>query len=201
MSRLLKRIALTAIAGMALSVSSAIAAPSASSAWVVLDHGRQGDYLWSVKARRSGGPAEAGAQRNGREPCLLVGTKWMRSRFSYGRSRYRQCADSPGTLAATESPLVASGVVPSTGSESARLTAVGMIFSSKVRRVRITYAGGNSTTLPTNRLSPDQSRDSELSGLRYAAFSVRGPWCPELMTSISGSGRTLWEGAPEKSPC
>jgi hypothetical protein len=200
MSRLLKRIALTAIAGMALSVSSAIAAPAASSAWVVLDHGRHGDYLWSVKARRSGGPAEAGAQSVRREPCLLVGTKWMRSRFSYGRSRYRQCADAPGTPVATEAPLVASGVVPSSGPQ-ARLTAVGMIFSSKVRRVRITYAGGSSTTIPASRFSPDQSRDGELSGLRYAAFSVQGPWCPELMASISASGRTLWEGAPEQRSC
>ena len=200
MSRLLKRIALTAIVGMALSVSSAIAAPAASSAWGVLDHGRQGDSLWSVKARRSGGPAEAGSQRDSREPCLLVGTKWMRSRFSYGRSRYRQCADTPGTLAATEPPLVASGVVPSSGPQP-RLTAVGMIFSSKVRRVRITYADGSSATIPANEFSPDQSHEAELSGLRYAAFSVRGPWCPELMASISGSGRTLWEGAPEKRPC
>lgn len=200
MSRLLKRIALTAIVAMALSVSSAIAAPAASSAWVVLDHGRQGDYLWSVKARRSGGPAEAGAQRDGREPCLLVGTKWMRSRFSYGRSRYRQCADAPGTLAASEAPLVASGVVPSSGPQT-RLTAVGMIFSSKVRRVQITYMGGNSTTIAANRFSADQSHDSELGGLRYAAFSVRGPWCPERMASISASGRTLWEGVPEQRPC
>ncbi|HEY7255682.1 MAG TPA: hypothetical protein VH476_03275 [Solirubrobacterales bacterium] len=200
MNRLLKRIVLTAIAAMALSVSSAIAAPAASSAWVVLDHGRQGDYLWSVKARRSGGPAEAGSQSDSRQPCLLVGTKWMRSRFSYGRSRYRQCADASTSLSASEAPLVASGVVPSSGPRP-RLTAVGMIFSSKVRRIRITYAGGDSTTIPASDFSPDQSHDGELNGLRYAAFSVRGPWCPELMASISRSGRTLWEGAPEKHPC
>jgi hypothetical protein len=183
MSRVLERIALTAIVGMALSVSSAIAAPTASSAWVVLDHGRQGDYLWSVKARRSGGPAEAGSQSDVREPCLLVGTKWMRSRFSYGRSRYRQCADTPGSLAATEAPLVASGVVPSRGPQP-KLTAVGM-----------------TAMIPANDFSADQSHVGELSGLRYAAFSVRGPWCPEGMATISASGRTLWEGAPEKRPC
>jgi hypothetical protein len=200
MKRLLKRIALTAIAAMALSVSSAIASPAASSAWVVLDHGRQGDYLWSVKARRSGGPAEAGSQSDPREPCLLVGTKWMRSRFSYGRSRYRQCADASTGPAAAEAPLVASGVVPSSGPQP-KLTAVGMIFSSRVRRIRITYAGGESSTIPASEFSPDQSHDGELSGLRYAAFSVRGPWCPDRMASISGSGRTLWEGAPEKRPC
>jgi hypothetical protein len=200
MSRLVKRIALTAILGMALSVSSAIAAPASSSAWVVLDHGRQGDYLWSVKARRSGGPAEAGSQSDGRAPCLLVGTKWMRSRFSYGRSRYRQCADAPGRLAATEAPLVASGVVPSSGPQP-KLTAVGMIFSAKVRRIRITYSDGTSKTIPANEFSAEESHDGELGGLRYAAFSVRGPWCPESMASISGSGRVLWEGAPEKRPC
>jgi hypothetical protein len=200
MSRVLERIALTAIVGMALSVSSAIAAPTASSAWVVLDHGRQGDYLWSVKARRSGGPAEAGSQSDVREPCLLVGTKWMRSRFSYGRSRYRQCADTPGSLAATEAPLVASGVVPSRGPQP-KLTAVGMIFSSKVHRVRISYVDGTTAMIPANDFSADQSHVGELSGLRYAAFSVRGPWCPEGMATISASGRTLWEGAPEKRPC
>ncbi len=200
MNRLLKRIVLTAMVGMALSVSSAIASPAASSAWVVLDHGRQGDYLWSVKARRSGGPAEAGSQSDAREPCLLVGTKWMRSRFSYGRSRYRQCADTSGSVAATEAPLVASGVVPSSGPRP-KLTAVGMIFSAKVHRIRISYADGTTSTIPATDFSAEESHDGELSGLRYAAFSVRGPWCPERMASISGSGRTLWEGAPEKRPC
>jgi hypothetical protein len=200
MSGLLKKIALTATVGLALSVSSAIAAPAASSAWVVLDSGRQGDYLWSVKARRSGGPAEAGSQSDTREPCLLVGTKWERSRFSFGRSRYRQCAQAPGTLAATEAPLVASGVVPSNG-QRPKLTAVGMIFSAKVRRVRITYLDGTTATVPASDFSPDQSRIGGLDGLRYAAFSVQGRWCPVTMASVSGSGRTLWEGAPEKRPC
>jgi hypothetical protein len=200
MSRLLRRIVVVAMVGMALSVSSAIASPTASSAWVVLGHGRHGNYLWSVEARRSGGPAEAGSQADERKPCLLVGTKWMRSRFSYGRSQYRQCADAPGTIAATGAPLVASGVVPSKGSQP-RLTAVGMIFSPKVERIRITYADGTTSTVKATDFSADQSRHGELGGLRYAAFSVRGSWCPERMASISGSGRILWEGAPEKRPC
>jgi hypothetical protein len=200
MSRLLRRIALTAIAAMALSVSSAIAAPAASSAWVVLDHGRQGDYLWSVKARRSGGPAQAGAQRDGREPCLLVGTKWMRSRFSYGRSRYRQCADAETGLAATEAPLIASGMVPGSG-PNPRLTAVGMIFASRVRRVRITYADGTKATIGADTFTVGQSNESGLAGLRYAAFSVAGSWCPVRLVSLSGSGRPLWEGEVDKPPC
>jgi hypothetical protein len=200
MSARLKKIALTATIGLALSVSSAIAAPAASSAWVVLDSGRQGDYLWTVKASRSGGPAEAGSQSDAREPCLLVGTKWERGRFSFGRSRYQQCAQAPRTLAATEAPLIASGVVPSSGPRP-KLTAVGMIFSAKVRRVRITYLDGTTATFPANEFSPDQSRVGGLEGLRYAAFAIQGRWCPETMASISGSGRTLWEGAPERSPC
>ena len=76
-----------------------------------------------------------------------------------------------------------------------------MIFSSKVHQVQVSYADGTTATIPANELSADQSRDGELSGLRYAAFSVRGPWCPERMASISATGRTLWEGAPEKRPC
>ncbi|HEX3243290.1 MAG TPA: hypothetical protein VHQ97_09435 [Solirubrobacterales bacterium] len=185
---------------MALSVSSAIAAPAASSAWVVLDHGRQGDYLWSVKARRSGGPAQAGAQRDGREPCLLVGTKWMRSRFSYGRSRYRQCADAETGLAATEAPLIASGMVPGSGPNPS-LTAVGMIFASRVRRVRITYADGTKATIGADTFTVGQSNESGLAGLRYAAFSVAGSWCPVRLVSLSGSGRPLWEGEVDKPPC
>ena len=111
MDGFLKKIALTAIAGLALTACTAIAAPAASSAWIVLDSGRQGDYLWSVKASRSGGPDAAGSQSDAHKPCLLVGTKWLRGRFSYGGSRYRQCADTAGSLAANEAPLVASGVV------------------------------------------------------------------------------------------
>ena len=200
MDGFLKRIALTAIAGLALTACTAIAAPAASSAWVVLDSGRQGDYLWSVKASRSGGPDAAGSQSDAHKPCLLVGTKWLRGRFSYGGSRYRQCADTAGSLAANEAPLVASGVVPSSGPRP-RLTAVGMIFSAKVRRVQITYSDGTAATIAANDLSPVQSRHGGLDGMRYAAFSVRGPWCPERLVSFSGSGRVLWEGAPEKSPC
>ena len=200
MNRALKKIALTAVAVLAMSACAAIAAPGASSAWVVLDSGRQGDYLWSVKASRSGGPDAAGSQSDAHKPCLLVGTKWLRGRFSYGGSRYQQCADTPGTIAATEAPLVASGVVPSSGPQ-AQLTAVGMIFSSKVRRVQITDSDGTTATIVANELSTDQSRGGGLAGLRYAAFSVRGPWCPERLVSLSGSGRTLWEGAPEKRPC
>ena len=200
MGGLVKKIALTAIAVSALSACTAIAAPAASSAWVVLDSGRQGDYLWSVKAIRSGGPDAAGSQSDARKPCLLVGTKWLRGRFSYGGSRYRQCADTAGALAATEAPLVASGVVPSSGPQP-QLTAVGMIFSSKVRRVQITDSDGTTATIAANQLSADQSAGGGLAGLRYAAFSVRGRWCPERLVSLSGSGRTLWEGAPEKSPC
>jgi hypothetical protein len=200
MDRIAKRIALTAIVGMALTISSAAAAPAASSAWVVLDSGRQGDYLWSVKATRSGGAAEAGSQSDARHPCLLVGTKWLRGPYSYGRSRYRQCADAPGRLAATEQPLIASGVVPSSGPQP-KLTAVGMIFASKVGRVRITYADGTQATIPAHEFSPDQSRIGGLAGLRYAAFSVRGPWCPEQLVSQSRSGRTLWEGMVESKPC
>jgi hypothetical protein len=198
--RILKKIGLTATIAMAFSISSAMAAPSASNAWVTLDSGRQGDYIWSVKARRSAGTAEAGSQSNSRPPCLLVGTKWLRGPFSYGRSRYQQCADAPTRLAVTEAPLIASGVVPG-GGPNPRLTAIGMIFASKVRKLRITDFDGTTTTIPAKQFTADQSREGGLAGLRYAAFSVRGPWCPERLVSQSRSGRTLWEGTPEKQPC
>src|SRR5262245_32649447 len=142
MKRLFKRIALTATVVMAFSISSAMAAPPSSSAWVVLDSGRQGDYLWSVKARRSDDSARAGSRSDAEQPCLLVGTKCVRGPFSYGRSRYQQCSDEPGRLAATDAPLIASGVVSGSGSRP-KLTVVGMIFAAKVRRVRITNLDGS----------------------------------------------------------
>jgi hypothetical protein len=200
MSRLARRIAINATIVMALSISSAMAAPSASSAWVTLDSGKQGDYLWSVKARRFDGAAEAGARGGTRAPCLLVGTKWQRGPFSYGRSRYRQCADAQTGLAPTEAPLIASGAVPGHGLNP-RLTAIGMIFASKVRRVRITYSDGTTATIAAERFTAGQSREGGLSGLRYTAFSVAGSWCPVQLVSLSGSGRALWEGEVDKPPC
>ncbi len=76
-----------------------------------------------------------------------------------------------------------------------------MIFSSKVRRVQITYSDGTTATIPAHEFSADQSRSGGLAGFRYAAFSVHGPWCPERLVSQSGSGRTLWDGTVEKPLC
>jgi hypothetical protein len=197
---LARRIVISAIVLMALTIASAAAAAPQSSAWVVLDSGRQGEYLWSVKARRSSGASGAGALSGARPPCLMIGTMWQRSPFSFGRTRYRQCADAPGRLAATEPPLVASGIVLVDATQP-KMTAVGMIFAPQVRRLRVTFADGTTETIPADRPTPDQSRRGGLAGLRYAAFSVRGAWCPERLVSQSASGRTLWDGGIETQAC
>jgi hypothetical protein len=91
-------------------------------------------------------------------------------------------------------------MVPGSG-PNPRLTAVGMIFASRVRRVRITYADGTKATIGADTFTVGQSNESGLAGLRYAAFSVAGSWCPVRLVSLSGSGRPLWEGEVDKPPC
>ena len=139
MNRPLKKIALTAMAVLAMSASrSRSPLPAASSAWVVLDHGRQGDYLWSVKASRSGGPARRGPRATPR--AMPAGRDEMDARDASATAEPLPAVRRhPRNIAATEAPLVASGVVPEQRAEDAADRG-GMIFSSKVRRVQITYS-------------------------------------------------------------
>src|ERR1700710_2454231 len=120
----------------ALIASTADAGAAKPSPWVGLGNGKSGDYLWAVKAKRPDGPAGAGPAGAGR-PCLVVGTTWQVSPFSYHRSKNKQCVDASGSLDPRQAPLVASGAQPTNGSR-AELTAVGMIFAPAARRVRVT---------------------------------------------------------------
>jgi hypothetical protein len=81
------------------------------------------------------------------------------------------------------------------------MTAVGMLVAGAVRRVRITFADGTSTTVQAEPLGPALRRSAGLRRLRYAAFSVRGTWCAERVVSLSGRGRVLWDSGTDDLRC
>jgi hypothetical protein len=175
------------------------AAAAAPSPWIGLDNGRLGEYEWSVKAKHPGGRAGAGPQ-GAQRPCLLVGTTWQLSPYSLRRSKYRTCADPTGRLAASESPLIATSVQP-TSATDAEMTAVGMLFAPAARRVRVTFAGGASETIPLDQITPTQAESAKLGRFHYAAFAVRGMWCPERLATQDAAGRTLWDSGPDPYTC
>jgi hypothetical protein len=164
----------------------------------MLNSGRLGEYLWSVKAKRSGPQGGTGSRA---EPsCLVVRTKWQLSPYDFSVTRYRRCGDGSSRLSPTEQPLIVSGELPRTTAHP-KLTTVGMIFSGAIRRVRITFGDGSRRTIQLDRLSSVEARRAGLGRLRYAAFSVRGPWCAERLVSESATGRTLWDSGAYDLAC
>lgn len=172
-------------------------ATSKHDTWVGLDSGRVGDYLWEVKAKRK---TRSGGQAGSRRPCLLVGTTWRQGPFNLHRSRYRACAGAASHLRASDSPLIATGVQPSSGS-AVDMTAVGMIFAPAVRRVQVTLAGGRRQTVHLHRFSRAQARSARLSHFEYAAFATRGLWCAERLVAQSRAGKTLWDSGTDEFGC
>lgn len=171
------------------------AAPRQAS-WVELASGRAGQYVWSVGVHRPRGATAGTAAR----PCLSVTALWRLSRFSYRRTRYRDCAQGPGRLTAADGPVIASAGQPS-DSALPKITAVGMVFAPAVRRVRITLAGGRQKTIRLQTLSRVQARESGLGRLRYAAIVVRGTWCAERLVGQGASGKALWDSGTDQYAC
>jgi hypothetical protein len=190
--------ALTALAVCHPATGGAAAIPSRAGEWIVLDSGRLGDQVWSIKAMRGSGGSSSRAG-GARESCIAIGAITKLGPLSFHRSSYRHCDSLPTRSTTAGSPLVASGVF--SGQEKGQeLTAVGMIFPSSVRRARVTFSDGSSTLIKAEKLDTEEARKAALNEYRYAAFSVRGPWCATGLTSISRTGRTLWSG-PIDTPC
>jgi len=168
----------------------ATAAPASSSPapgpWFGLDSGRVGDYQWSVKARQ--------------RPCLLVGTSQQVGPYSYRKSKYRACAGSSTRLATSEPPLIAASMQPTSASD-AEITAVGILVAPAARRVRIILPSGNWATIRLQKPTTAQASASMLGRFRYAAFAVRGSWCPERIVSQDAAGRTLWDSGDDGYHC
>ncbi len=186
-----------AVAGL-LVLSAVPSAPAAHlrGDWTELDEGRVGAYLWEVNAKRRTGVGVGGARR----PCVQVGTTWELGPFNYRRSRSRSCTGPKGNLAASDSPLIATGVQPSSGNR-VKMTAVGMIFGTGVQRVRITLSSGRQEMLRVHKLTRRQARSAKLKRFGYAAFAIRGLWCAERIVSQSAAGRTLWDSGTDAFRC
>jgi hypothetical protein len=155
--------------------------------WGVLENGRLGEYEWTVKAKRDGGPAASGS-RTARPPCLMVRIQRQVNPFNVHRIRFRTCAE--GGLAPTDEPLIASSSLLSSGPEP-EITAVGMVVPAAVRRVRVSLSEGGWRTISVDPLTRVQTSRTGLGSVRYAAFSVRGQWEAQRVITVSGSGRVL----------
>jgi hypothetical protein len=193
-------LALAAVGGLlAVLAGQGTAAAAAPSPWIGLDSGRMGGFQWSVKAKHPGGRAGAG-QLGAQRPCLLVGSMWQLGPYNFRRNKYRTCSEPTGRLAASEPPLIATSVQP-TSATAGEMTAVGMLFAPAAARVRVTFTGGTSETIPLDQMTPTQAQAARLGRFHYAAFAVRGLWCPERLSTQDASGRTLWDSGPEPYTC
>jgi hypothetical protein len=182
-------IAIAATAILALALGATAGATSDRDRWLGLAGGHIGHYSWTVETR----------PQSSTRPCLLVGTTLQIDPFNLLRSRNRQCAG-PGGLSATDPPLVANGVQPSSGGP-AEITVIGMIFPFAARRLRVTLAEGGTRTIDLERLSAKRARAFGLKPFRYAAFAARGEWCAERLVSENGRGRVLWDSGTDSYEC
>jgi hypothetical protein len=188
---------------LALLSLAALAPPASATAgdypWLGLADGQVGEFQWSVKVKRPEGTAPAAVDGSLR-PCILVGTKWQMSSYSYRRSRYRTCADAVDGIRAKDPPLLASGIQPGAGTPKG-MTAVGMLVSPVVTRVWVALSNGRRMTVRLRRLTPRQAQAAKIRRYRYAAFAVRGEWCAERTVTYDARGRTLYDSGPEAAGC
>lgn len=189
---------LVAVLTLAALAGAATASAGEAYPWLGLADGQMGGFQWSVKVKRPKAPAPTGVD-GARRPCLLVGTKFEFSSYSFRRSRYRSCADATDGIRPKDPPLMASGIQPSAAPRG--LTAVGLLVSPKVRRIWVDLTGGRQMTVHLRQMTPKQARAARIRRYRYAAFVVRGEWCAERMITYDGRGRTLYESGEEGFAC
>lgn len=201
--RIRRRTAALRCAGLLLFATCllALAAPGAGASgetnpWLGLAGGQVGQFEWSVKVKR---PPSAAGLSGEQRPCLMVGTKWEQSSYSFRRSRFRTCADATSKLTRRAPPLIASGVQPPTGKKG--ITAVGILVAPAVQRLAVTLSDGSRTVIHLDRLTPHQARAARIRRFRYAAFVVRGVWCADRLATLNAQGRVLWDSGSTEYTC
>jgi len=193
--RLARASTLILLGGLLIGVAFSRAA--AGPPWMKLDASRGSDYSWAVKVRPGGGPVGRVPSEPG--PCVLVATMWRSGPLEQHRSRYRECG-SGQALSDAGPPLVATGMRPA-GNGSAQMSVVGMISAPAVRRVRITFRGGNEETVRMQPIDSQQAQRVGLGRFRYAAFAIRGVWCAERLVSLGAAGSVLWDSGLDGYRC
>jgi hypothetical protein len=166
----------------------ASAAPGAD--WVRLDAGRESSYSWSVEA------GEEAAGSGAPSTCLRVAITHRHGRFSYDRSRFRDCGGAPGR---SRPPLLVGGTHLGDAGEP-RMTVFGILAPARARAVRVSVSDGAHSESVAVRLSTIQPSEG-ISGMRFAVVALRGAHCVERLATSGPSGRALWEGPPAEHGC
>ena|GEM_PF-6095168 len=135
-----------------------------------------------------------------RAPCLelILGEYEIgREDIVGGLSREVRCA--PERITATTPPVVVEGTLPG-GTEKPYITLVGMAFGSATRSLEATLADGTKEPIPVGWLTAEQAKAIHHMRFRYAAFAVRGRWCPVRIASRDARGQLLWESTVQSCP-
>jgi hypothetical protein len=180
-------VALIALAAAA----AALAAPGP--AWVRLDQGSVRSYSWSVDA------ADGAMGTSAAAPCLRVAITHRHGRFSYDRSRFRDCALSSRALARSRPPLLVGGTHLG-NSGGSRMTVFGILAPAGARKIRVSVSDGARAESVAASLAAIPST-GRMGGLRFAVVILPGAHCVERLATASASGRSLWEGPPSEHGC
>jgi hypothetical protein len=193
--RHLARLAATSLATLAIGATWATAIRAAPTDGLALGQGQRGAYAWSVRAEvhRTAGRDEASPPS---QPCLVVTALLRQSRFSFRRTRYRDCLEAGENLVANSSPLLGAAPLVVAGARY-RLTALGIIAAPSVRRVHFDLCSGRGLTIALQRPDSAAVTGTALPRLRYAAFAFHGTWCIRGMRTVARGGRLLWESGDE----
>lgn len=178
-----------ALVAMGMLAGAAVArAPSTpSERWVQLAGGLAGDFEWSVKVGRPPAAARAADRR----PCLMVVTAAQASPYDLRRTRYKECVDATEELQGGSPPLLA--VATEATHDSSTFSTVGIVAAPSVHRIEVMFNGGRRRVVRLDSPRDPALRVANLAPIRYAALTLRTPWCGERLMSIGGNGRVLWD--------
>jgi hypothetical protein len=159
---------------------------------VRLASGSMGRHGWTVKAFREGDLPKGPRAR--RRPCLETrierGSLFQSLAGCYWKSGYLTAASEPLVLT-TSRPYL---------SAHPTMTAVGMAFAQAVTHLKAVFADGSEETIHLRMLNLRQARRVGQTRFRYAAFAVKGSWCPERLVSLNADEQPLWEAVEPSCP-
>lgn len=152
---------------------------------------------WTVSA--FGREGSRRQPKDGRRPCLEARIETRIRHNARGFHTIAGCYG-PGYTTPTSEPLIA--VAEMQGS-----TVVGLAFAPTVTALEASFADDTEETIDLRQLKPRAAKRIARERFRYAAFAVKGRWCPSHLVALDAAGQRLWErdeqgclassGAPE----